>query len=386
MELYVLDDNLQREHVIDRFESLVWAERYSKIGDFELVVQNTPATRTILGRGTKISLNVSNRMMIVDTISDTMNDEGERFITISGESAEAVLKGKNTFNSLLPPKDPQEWHITGTPKYIIEEIISKVSGLTGRSFFSAGSFYPPDTIPYPDIELPASIPVAGLYDTIYEIAKAYNLGLRLVRNPTNAKLYFNVYTGIDRSSAQTTSDAVIFSPTLENVLNTSHLSSNRDSIKFVVIPNEVTGAAQVYSPEIDWSVESADWFGWQGRVLSVSTDATVNSPEWWEAINIAGLEEVEKRKPVEMLDGEVPANSYRYGVEYNLGDYVDLRTEDGITNRMRVSEQIFTDGPEGEKSYPTFELVQFITPGSWADWSSNVEWINATGTWSNPLT
>jgi hypothetical protein len=52
---------------------------------------------------------------------------------------------------------------------------------------------------------------------------------------------------------------------------------------------------------------------------------------------------------------------------------------------MQVSEQIFVCDGEGERSYPTLAINQFIMPGSWLAWDYNQVWIDlgATEYWAN---
>jgi len=45
MEVYILDDLLRRTAVIDQFNSMIWTERWRDKGDFELVVNSSPAMR-----------------------------------------------------------------------------------------------------------------------------------------------------------------------------------------------------------------------------------------------------------------------------------------------------------------------------------------------------
>ena len=79
-----------------------------------------------------------------------------------------------------------------------------------------------------------------------------------------------------------------------------------------------------------------------------------------------GLQALSVQRNVYSFDGELPqSNSYVYGVDYNLGDVVEERTEDGFKNQMIVTEQIFTSDDTGDRSYPTLSILQTITPGSW---------------------
>jgi hypothetical protein len=57
---------------------------------------------------------------------------------------------------------------------------------------------------------------------------------------------------------------------------------------------------------------------------------------------------------------------------------VETRNADGVTNNMRVTEQIFVSDQEGERAYPTLTLNTFINTGSWLSWLNNKTWSELT--------
>src|SRR5690606_24057374 len=91
-----------------------------------------------------------------------------------------------------------------------------------------------------------------------------------------------------------------------------------------------------------------------------------------------GTEALAQQRKVAIFDGEVPAaNGYIYDEHYSVGDLVEIRTADGATKNVRVTEQIFTSDETGEKSIPGFTDVLYITPGSWLSWDYNQVWQDA---------
>jgi hypothetical protein len=90
-----------------------------------------------------------------------------------------------------------------------------------------------------------------------------------------------------------------------------------------------------------------------------------------------GKEELSKHRAFLAFDGEIDNRTdYIYGRDYELGDLVEMRTSDGVTNNMRVTEQIFVCDQEGQRSYPTLAVNKFIYPGSWSDWMYNQYWAD----------
>jgi hypothetical protein len=92
-----------------------------------------------------------------------------------------------------------------------------------------------------------------------------------------------------------------------------------------------------------------------------------------------GNDELSKARSVSAFDGEIPqSGSYRYAVDYELGDLIEMRNQDGVTNNMRITEQIFASDSTGDRSYPTLAIDSSITPGSWFAWDYNQVWANVT--------
>lgn len=84
-----------------------------------------------------------------------------------------------------------------------------------------------------------------------------------------------------------------------------------------------------------------------------------------------------------VVDGEITQNSqYQYGVDYNLGDRVELMTQFNYSSHMRITEQIFTSDADGVRSYPTLSDETLVNQDSWLAQSVSRLWNNATGNWA----
>lgn len=388
MEVYVLDDQFRRIQVIDRYESCIWTERYSAFGDFQLVIHSTQQSRSQLPKGTRLALNRSNRVMTIENVENKDDSEGRSLLTLSGRSLEGTELENRVVRRHLngTDTDPNFVLAAGTPAQKARDLFNFImvnGNLDPKDvlpFYQSGSLYPANTIAEPDQTVVLSFPPMSLYAALKEIADGYGLGFRLYRGPDTSKLYFNVYTGDDRTSTQTTKPAVIFDPELENLTNVSEFSSI-ETYKNVALVVAKFGSRWVYADD-----EAVNATGFDRRVLIV--DASNIDTEAGTALDDEleqrGKEELAKHKALQAIDGELPTNSkYQYGVDYELGDIVEMRNSDGLTNRMRVTEQIFVDDAQGERSYPTLAVDQFITPGTWYAWDASGVWDTAVGTWDD---
>jgi hypothetical protein len=389
VEIYTLDPLLRRQYVTDRFSSLIWTERWQSTGDFQLDVISTPQNRGRFKPDTYLALNKSNYVMRVETIEDDVDANGQKLLVIKGRSMEAVLADRVAFsiegNTTTTPK----WTITDTPAAVARKIYHDicVTGVLNVAdiipYVTEGTFMPASTIAEPVDPITLEMEPTTVYEAITQVCQSWALGFRMLRNGDLTQLYFDIYAGSDRTTAQTTLPPVVFAPEMDNLQNTKELTTI-DSSKNVAYVYSPAGFAEVYASGVDPAVE-----GLERRVLVVNaTDITSDNPNVTAALNQRGYQELAKYRVLQAFDGEISQNSqYVYGRDYNLGDLVETRNTDGVTNNMRVTEQIFVEDQNGERSYPTLTLNTFINTGSWMSWTSDKAWFDfdadTTSVWGN---
>jgi hypothetical protein len=382
MELYTLDDQLRRIDVVDLWESLIWTERWRANGDFQLVLQSTPGYRELLKKDTQVVINESDRVMTCETIE---NKGG--VLTISGRSLEStLLENRVAMDGMQGLTANPNWVLTGTPGAIARSIFKQIciDGLLSANdkipFIQSGNLYPAGNLAEPSTSITTTVEIKSVYAAIKELCDVYDLGFRLVRNLDTSKLYFEIYSGSDRTSRQSTLVPVVFSPDFDNLTNVSELTSTvpYKNVAYVFAPN---GSTVVYATGVDPSVS-----GFDRRVMFIKADdITLPAGAALTAeLTKKGSEALAVQQVSMGLDGEISQlSSYKYGTHYFLGDLVEMRNSDGVSNNMRVTEQIFVSDHEGERSYPTLELDVFITPGSWLGWNANEHWAEVTDVWAN---
>jgi len=358
MEVYILDDQLRRIEVFDRFESMIWTERYNAFGDFQLVIYSSSKARSLFVNDTWISITSSKRVMTIDNVLATEDSDGKNFLTITGRSMEAWMLGRVNRRNLSSTSAPGPLTQTGTPYNIATALFSMYCinntfiPEDNLPFYTAGTLYPADTIPMPTTQYTVEFDIEPVYDSIKNLLDMFDMGFRIYKGPDTSKLYFNVYSGSDRTSRQTTRPAIIFSPDLDNLTNVADLRSKEDyrNVAYVFGKN---GSRIVYA-----SGASASTTGFERRVMHVSaSDIDLPAGSALDAALLQrGNKELSKARTLHSMDGEISQLSeYKYDSEYCLGDIVEIRRDDGYTNYMRVTEQIFVDDGEGERSYPTLD-------------------------------
>lgn len=388
MEWYTLDNSLRRAAVIEGFQSIIWSERYSVSGDFQIVTTSNPDNRQMFTKGILIAKKDSFYVMIVQTVLDTVDDAGIRNLTITGRSIEVWLDDRVAMPALASLTATPTWNITGTPGYIARYIFSQVcvTGVLSANdaipFYHSGTLIPPGTIPEPTDVVTINFDPDTVYNSIKKVCDIWSLGFRLVKNEDLGQIYFEVYTGDDRTTDQTGNAPVIFSMEMDTIDRISTVVSNA-ATKTVAYVFATNGSAIVYAEGFDSTVSGSD-----RRVLLVNAsdiDLPAGAP-LNAAMQQKGTEELAKYNDVYNFEGETPQHvPYVYGRDYNLGDLVEEHSSDGYISQMLVTEQIFVSDAQGERAYPTLTLSNTINPGTWLAHPATEYWDNVVITeyWDN---
>lgn len=388
MEVYVLDEVYRRIRVIDTFQSLIWADRMTAVGDFEMVIFSTPVAKRQLVSGVRLAMNESDKIMTIETVEDKTDDQGLATLKITGRSLETTLDNRLALASLSDSTSVPKWVLTGHPADIARQIFHDIC-VTGTisaqdilPLIVEGDFQPTSLIAEPTDTVTYEISPTSVYQALKTICDQYQMGFGLFRNYDNQEIYFTVFMGNDRTTAQTTFRNVVFSPALGNLQNTSELSSSAlyKNVAYVISP---VGAEEVYAPDVDTSVA-----GYERSVLLVlADDITDTDPPTATALMVQrGLTELSKNRMVSAFDGELSQSSgYVPNLDYYVGDLIEVRSASGSTDIMQVIEQIYISDENGPRRYPTLQLYNFITPGSWGTLPTTETWADVGGavTWDD---
>jgi hypothetical protein len=384
MEVYILDDFLRRSAVIDLFESCIWTDRYAAKGDFELVVPSATQYRRLLVPGTQLALNDSDRVMTVETVDVKSDNEGRTLLTATGSSLERLLEDRIATDGVSWMTEGGNWILHGTPGDVCRQLFDLIcrQGILHPGdiipFIQNGTLNPAGSIPESGLASDFEISLDTVYKNVKDICDMYDLGFRLLRDGDKSKLYFEIYTGDDRTTNQSVRTPVIFSPDLDNLQNVSEMISMADSKNIAYVFSK-TSSMIVYGEGA-----TADTAGFDRRVLNVDvTNVTEPAGPVLDAIMLKkGQEALAAHRPLAALDGEINQYSkYKYLRDYKLGDLIEMRNNNNATNYMRVTEQIFVSDAQGDRSYPTLTLNRFITPGSWDSWGNETWDEGGEETW-----
>lgn len=365
MDVYILDSLLRRIDVVDQYESFIWTDRWYELGDFELVVDASWKNQQRLRNDALLAINDSDHIMIIQSVLMKGDDNASRMmLTVKGKSLEYILEDRVAKASLDPLTIFPRWYLSGAPGYLARSIVKEicVNGMLNASdiipmlivpLVQGQAIWPLDTIPESNVPIKMELEPGTLLAAVQQICKANSLGFGILRNPDKPELYFEVWTGSDRTAGNSAGlSPVVFSSNLETLENTTELTS-KETYKNVAYVLSDKGGAIVHG-----NGDGSNRMGLSRRVLLVVIDnlRENNSENYMSTADLLqkrGREALASHRQIHALDGEISKSSYKYRKDYFLGDLVEMQNANDVKKIMRVTEQIFVSDAEGDRSYPT---------------------------------
>jgi hypothetical protein len=370
MDLYTLDENFLRRDVVDEFHSVVWTERYTKHGDFNLIVPVTRPNLAKLPEGAFLALQGTKEVM---QIENALIEDNK--LKLTGPSITKFLDNRVVRYSANHAD--RYYNITMEPGYAIAFVVSDMC-IAGPyvSSSSYGVDGPRQIIPGlenmgmepagPAVAL--AVPYGPLYSAIAQIADTYQVGFSMYlerATPTAYFLGFKTYQGKDRTSGQSVNPIVRFSPNVDSLTDLKELRSiaGYKNVAYAFAPaNPVAGVTQSGVAYAD--NEAATSTGFDRRVLLVFADDLTTDKVGGSAsvllsiLNQRAKDALANNNYIKTVDGEVvPQAQFQYGKDYGLGDIVELQSFSGLLQNARITEYIRTQDSTGERAYPTISVI-----------------------------
>jgi hypothetical protein len=374
MDIYTLDSAFRPVEIIDAKKSVIWTDRYAEHGEVILEVPDSIKNRLILPEGTFLACAQSREVMLIDTA-----EAKDGIWKTSGPSLSGFLKQRFTKPSWSSKYGPTIF--VNVPGKIPGDILRKFvmpGGLMatgGVVTTGANEVIPNLSIGDEDTTYATSVVIAlepgTVYDGVKQVCDAYSMGFTLY--PTNVTdddydLIFTTYSGKNRTGAQSVNSVVRFQPALDSLLNPSELRSiaGYKNVAYAFATNIDTGVTPYVGYAYAPGGETA--LGFDRRTLYVPVgdiqEDDVNlatlpgRTQFQNLLNHKAKDALANNNYVRMVDGEVvPQSAFKFGVDYNLGDIIELTVTGETSSYARVTEYIQTEDENGYSAYPTLSVV-----------------------------
>jgi len=357
--IYVLDQNLTLQGIIDEYVSIIWRPAYYDIGDFEIYLDATDKAIGLLRQNMYVvrssDISVSDgvttykNVMIIKIIQLTTDAENGDFYCVTGRELKFLLRQRIVWG---------QRNIRDTVEYAIRRLIGSnaVEPVEPTRVIPNMQFAEPKGFTE---KIDFQISNKQLDEAVIELCKTYNYGWDIYI--TDNKLTVDIYRGVDRSYNQTANPYVVFSDNFENLYSTEYVYESENYANMTLVGGEGEGLDRTYAyVNNDLSgLERYEVFT-DARDISQNLEdeeETLTYEEYLLLLEERGRENLAGMPINEGFTGEVLSNvSFKYGTDFNLGDVVTVINKYGISKNVRVLSAIESEGEDGIKLLPQFSV------------------------------
>lgn len=368
--------------LIEDYSSMIWTERYSGAGEFKMKSSQVLGTLDFLQEGRLITLLDTKEVMIIETRSVGVDNNGYPEVTVTGRTFETFLEQRAitalTYNepwkALKQYKDSEMaslllWNTlvnstgqdptrSGTIQSTLTAIANLGVTISSNLTETASDWWLESGEVYEFFTNVLSIEALGIrsirpsgfsaslisFDTTNTSSRG-----AIIKTPTSGitKLCLDVYSGLDRTDSQTIREPIIFHYTSGDIDEPSYLRSIRDYKNMAIVTSSI-GVLEVQGIPPAGS-------GMNRRILYLDGGdiGDLEYAVFSEALKQKAKAELQQHNMLYMFDGAIsPLARYKYGVDYNLGDTVTVMAGYNVHQTMMVSEYIRTEDAEGDRGYP----------------------------------
>ena len=96
-------------------------------------------------------------------------------------------------------------------------------------------------------------------------------------------------------------------------------------------------------------------------IRSETSEGDLTETEYLAQLEERGIEKLSEHQISQVFDGQTEnLIMFKYGVDYFMGDIIQLENEYGLISKSRVTELIRSHNSEGVNIYPTFTNMKTV--------------------------
>lgn len=343
---------------LDYATSVIWAQNFYTFGNFEIYVKASPELINAFSGNVFITRDGRDTVMYVEKVVLTTDSENGDYLIVSGRSAEIILNWRVILRYYINAQK--------TAENIMRDAIATVLWDQIPSHAIAPAYFPFLKLGalkgYAD-SLTTQFTGKTLYDIVNSLCMQFNYGFKLVFD--GHFFTFELYKGTDRSYAQTENPYVIFSPEFENLGKTEYSEDSSQYANCAIVGGEGEGTDRTSTTVFPYDVYGMDLrqLYVDARTVSSKSGETELTPsEYTEVLKQKGIEALAQHKVFINFAGEIlNTNSYTFGVDYGLGDKVEVKNSYGIKGNATVTGITEVEDSSGYRLVPTLSEWEVYT-------------------------
>lgn len=367
--IYFLDKKYNSRDAIDSFKSMIWTDRYSSCGEFELHIPAEYGGLTRFHEGDYLWVEDSDRLMILESINLQTDSENGDYIILSGRSLESILDRRIIWGPTVLTGNFQE----GIKTLLTRNVISPSIASRAIPNFSFRESTDPRIT---ELTVEAQYFGENLYEEIEHLCQEKDVGFQVLPIGEGG-FEFSLFCGTDRSYDQIENPWVVFAPNYENLFSSNYLYSRKEMKNATLVggqgENWSRATVEVTSDNssgLDRREMFTDASSMTNDTSGIENDDTLTDEEKQEivaALNSQYIEQLSQRGKedlantaiTEVFDGEVDTSvQYVYRKDFYLGDIVQIENDYGLEAATRVSEVVISHDESGKTIVPTFTIKE----------------------------
>jgi hypothetical protein len=342
---------LESGEAINNIDSVMWTERYSDPGEFEITAQLSTGLKEFLPLGTLISHADTMEVMIVENHEIKEKTKEDPAIVVTGRTLDSFLEHRMVGMTMAASS-------ATVAEYILPLDLSWNQAVKLiNDHLSLTNVVAATTATGPGTSELRTINRGDAFKALQDILGIDDLGIRTIRrNPfgvpggSNTQTNLIVHRGVDRS------DSVIF----------SWKGGDLDSADYLFTDKKRKTAALVVGRYI-FVIVSQGPNNYDRREMIVSADdidGHLTAPPTGSALTTVMNKMITRGRQALASQNQIVISrtdisnltNYQYRRDFNVGDFVSLDGNYGEIVVMRVTEYVEIEDENGESGHPTLAI------------------------------
>lgn len=381
-EFYLLDDELNRKHIIDTYSSAIWAKRYNDIGDFELIIAASTDNLNKIEECKYITRDDDDMVCRINKVEIKTDSENGSQLIITGTDIKDILQQRIVM---------KQTNFSGLVEDYIRTLITDSIINPQDQNRKIPNFQIDDKNGYIET-ISEQVTYDNVGDKIQKLCQQYGWGYKVYI--LNNKYRFSLYKGKDIS------DYITFSHDYDNISTTDYSKDDSNIKNVSLVAGEGEGVERVtvtigsgegikrrelyldirdISSTIDYEellnsypngnekvIGGTIYYQINGINIAILTkdeegevtEVKLCKDIYIESLKNVGYEKMSKYISTTSFSGEIITSmGYKYKEDYNLGDIVNIVSEFGLSINARITEIIESQDDNGYTIEPTFENI-----------------------------
>lgn len=334
--------------IVDTASSIIWKSVYYGVGQFEIYVQATELTLSLLQKGNYVTRTDDDECGIIEHTEINDNASDGKMITASGRFVKSILDRRIVYSAALDGTGLNYiWKCSAT---ILSGNVEKAVRNLIRDNAVDCKFNHNRDIPEIDLN---DEDLSGIPDTIVtttdtttedaekqvtyknlleysdSVLQEYSCGATMWLDRSTLRFRYKVFRGADRSRDSAENQPVIFSKEFDNLTSMTYVQDDSTSKTMALVGGSGEGTDRGCALVSDWltGLDRKEVFV---DSSSIAQDETTSVADYRKQLEAQGRQSLAELQETETFDGKIDLTNSNlvYREDFNLGDLITIEDKE----------------------------------------------------------